>query len=661
MVASSDGSGWIERSELRIASVAAAYRSAALTPTRLVDEVIPALAASDPLAIWIHRVPADALRAAARDLEQRAIPRGPLWGIPFAVKDNIDVAGVPTTAACPDYAYIPTTSAYVVERLLAAGALFVGKTNLDQFATGLVGVRSPHGAPPNPFHPAYVPGGSSSGSAAAVTRGLVSFALGTDTAGSGRVPAALTNTVGLKPSRGLLSTRGVVPACRSLDCVSIQALTVDDAVTVARVAAGYDRGDPYSRQIGTDPWLGSPPPAFRFGIPDRAAEPLGDDETCAAFARAVATLRRLGGTPVAIDFAPLFAAARLLYDGPWVAERLAGLEHFVARRPDALLPVIREILAGGAGLRATQSFAGLHELAVHRREADELFAGIDLLIVPTVPVVPTLADVAAHPIAANARLGRYTNFVNLLDLAALAIPNGFRRDGLSTGITLIAPACRDGRLAALGAGFHRTIGGTLGATPWPVPPPVARSEPPAPATVGSIGSLCSVDAAGPPGLSADEHTIAVVGAHLSGQPLNSQLTTRGGRLLASAHTAPTYRLHALADTRPAKPGLVRAADGGARIELELWAMPRTEIGSLLAVVPPPLCFGSIDLDDGSRVTGFLCEAHAVVGARDITAFGGWRAYLDSLTVAEAAAPHAHVSTDADPPARDGANLRPSSS
>jgi allophanate hydrolase len=441
--------------------------------------------------------------------------------------------------------------------------------------------------------------------------------------------------VGLKPSRGLLSTRGVVPACRSLDCVSIQALTVDDAVTVARVAAGYDPGDPYSRPTGADPWRDPPsPPTFRFGVPDAAAEPLGDDETCAAFARAVAVLRRLGGTPVPVDFAPLFAAARLLYEGPWVAERLAGLEPFVAQRPEALLPVIREILAGGAGLRATQTFAGLHELAVHRRAADELFAAIDTLVVPTVPVVPTLADVAAHPIAANARLGRYTNFVNLLDLAALAVPNGFRRDGLSTGITFIAPACHDGQLAALGARFHRTIGGTLGATPWTVPPQ-ARS-PARPSTDERSG---------------DEHAIAVVGAHLSGQPLNSQLTTRGARLLATAHTAPTYRLYALADTRPAKPGLVRAADGGARIELELWALPRTEIGSLLALVPPPLCFGSIELDDGSRVTGFLCEAHAALGARDITAFGGWRAYRRSLAVADEVAPHAPVGADADPPAR----------
>jgi allophanate hydrolase len=594
------------RSELHLTGLRASYRSGALTPARLVDELAPVLDVSDSLAIWIHRVPTDALRAAARALER--CERGPLWGVPFAVKDNIDVAGVPTTAACPAFSYVPTSSATVVERLIVAGALFVGKTNLDQFATGLVGVRSPYGAPPNPFAPACVPGGSSSGSAAAVARGLVSFALGTDTAGSARVPAALTNTVGLKPSRGLLSLRGVVPACRSIDCVSVQALTVEDAVAVARVAAGYDADDPYSRREGARvTWREEMPrPRFRFGIPDASAQPLGDRDTEAAFARAVAMLRDLGGTPVPVDFAPLFAAARLLYEGPWVAERLAALETFVARNASQLLPVTRDILLGAAQLRATDAFAGLHELAVCRRAADEIWAASDVLVVPTVPEVPTLADVAASPIAANARLGRYTNFVNLLDLAALAVPNGFRSDGSSTGITLIAPWGHDGQLAVLGSAFHRAIGGSLGATPWKLP------TSPSAASTGD-----------------DEHAIAVVGAHLSGQPLNVQLVTHGARLVATTRTSASYKLYALAGTTPAKPGLIRVAEGGAAIELEVWAMPRTEIGAFLALVPAPLCLGSIVLESGESVTGFLCEPHAIASARDITELGGWRAYLRS--------------------------------
>jgi allophanate hydrolase len=605
MTASRD---WLGRTELHLEGLGAAYRSGAITPAALVDELAPALEASDRLAIWIHRTSLDDLRRAALALE-RGAARGPLWGVPFAVKDNIDVAGVPTTAACPSYGYVPASSAAVVERLIAAGALLVGKTNLDQFATGLVGVRSPHGAPPNPFGAAYVPGGSSSGSAAAVARGLVSFALGTDTAGSGRVPAALSNTVGLKPSPGVLSTRGVVPACRSLDCVSIHALTVGDAARVAGIAAGHDRADPFSRP-GADrvSWRDEPAPAaFRFGVP--ADGPLGDRETDAAFARAVAGLERLGGTSVAVDFAPLSAAARLLYDGPWVAERLCGLERFITEAPGSVLPVIRDILLGAAGLRATQAFAGLHELARCRREAEAMWASADVLVVPTVPDVPTLAEVAAQPIAANARLGRYTNFVNLLDLAALAVPNGFRGDGLSTGITLIGPWGHDARIAALGAAFHRAAGGALGATPWRLPASTAapRREP-----------------------SADELAIAVVGAHLSGQPLNHQLTARRARLLGAARTAPSYRLHALAGAAPARPGLVRVGAGGAPIELEVWAMPRAEVGAFLAVIPPPLCLGAIELDTGERVTGFLCEAHALAGARDITQHGGWRAYLRSV-------------------------------
>jgi len=409
----------------------------------------------------------------------------------------------------------------------------------------------------------------------------------------------------------------VVPACRSLDCVSVFARSADDARTVFATAHGVTDGDPYGRAwqplLGADGLRAQParPLAqLRFGTP-RAdqLEFFGDESYRTAWGAALERLRATGARVVEIDFAPFLAAARLLYDGPWVAERLCELERFVTEAPGALLPVIRDILLGAAGLRATDAFAGLHELARCRRDAEAIWASVDVLVVPTVPDVPTLAEVAAHPIAANARLGRYTHFVNLLDLAALAVPNGFRGDGLSTGITLIGPWGHDARLAGIGAAFHRAAGGTLGATPWRLP-----EDPPAPRTAPS----------------ADELAIAVVGAHLSGQPLNPQLTARRARLLGSARTAPAYRLHALAGAAPARPGLVRVAAGGARIELEIWAMPRTEVGAFVAVIPPPLCLGAIELDTGERVTGFLCEAHALPGARDITEHGGWRAYLRSV-------------------------------
>ena len=586
--------------KLEIAALARAYDEGTLTPSEVAATI--AARAEDPAGegIWICREPTDRLVAAARELERRAPERAalPLYGIPFAVQDNIDVAGVPTTAACPALAYTPERSAPVVERLLRAGALFVGKTNMDQLATGLVGVRSPFGIPRNPFDARYPVGGSSAGSAAAVARGLCSFALGTDTAGSGRVPAALTGIVGLKPSRGLLSTRGVVPACRSLDCVSVFAQGCADAAAVAEVARGYDPEDPASRPVAdTLSWAAgaAAPATFRFGVPeDRELEFFGDGEAARLFGKAVARLESMGGKRVTVPFAPLREAAGLLYDGPWVAERLAPFEELLEKNPQALLPVIREILGAGRRYRGTDVFRARHRLEELQQVMRGFWRDVDLIFLPTTPTVYTIAVIQADPIRLNARLGIYTNFANLLDMCGVAVPGRKRADGLPSGVSLLGPRESDPLLAALGARFH---------------------------SGASVLPLTRANAA--------EIELAVVGAHLSGQPLNHQLTDLGARLVRATTTAPVYRLFALAETSPPKPGLVRVSEGGAAIEIEVWALPRGAFGSFFANVRPPLCIGTIETAEGAPVAGFLCESHAVSGAADITSFGGWRAYRNS--------------------------------
>ena len=597
---------------LDLASLRRAYDGGATTPSAVVEIVLAKIAADGTEGIWIHRREADELRAEARALESAdRSDRGALYGVPFAVKDNIDVEGVPTTAACPEYAYTPKASSPVVQRLRTAGALFVGKTNLDQFATGLAGVRSPYGIPPNPFDRRYVSGGSSSGSAAAVVRGLVAFALGTDTAGSGRIPATLNNLVGLKPSRGLLSTRGVVPACRSLDCVSVLAFTCDDARRVASVAAGFDGDDAFSRHSPNRfaARAGLPRGGFRLGTPCERDLSLGDDETRRQYDRALGRIREMGGVLEEVDMTPFFEAGRLLYDGPWIAERFANLEDFVRSHPDALLPVLRSILIGGEAPRAADAFRGYHRLKGLRRAVEPLWKRVAALVLPGVPSLLRIDEVAADPIEANARLGRHATFVNLLDLAAVAVPSGMRDDGLPAGVAFVGPWGSDASLLALADEFHARTGGTLGASGWPMPAPADQtSEPPE-------GFL----------------HLAVVGAHLSGQPLNHQLTERGGFLVRSVRTARSYRLYALPGTQPPKPGLVRVEDGaGASIELEVWALPTDTLGSFLGGIGSPLCLGTIELQDGGRVHGFLCEGWTLAGARDISSFGGWRSYLAGL-------------------------------
>ena len=585
---------------------------AATTPTETIEDVLGRIERRGDDGVWISLAPRDTLLAAARAVEERrrAGEKLPLYGVPFAVKDNIDVAGLPTTAACPAFAYTPKEDAAVVARLVRAGALPVGKTNMDQFATGLVGVRSPYGVPRNPFDARMIPGGSSSGSAVAVAAGLVSFALGTDTAGSGRVPAAYNNIVGVKPSPGLLSASGVVPACRSLDCVSVFALTTTDASGIAEIARGYDETDPYSRPEADDVsvGIGATPARFRFAVP--APEHLtfcGDVTSARAFAAAVERLRTLGGEPVAIDFAPFSETAALLYEGPFVAERLEAAGDLFARDPAALLPPIRDILAGATRRDASSVFAALRRRQVLRRRALAALAGLDCLVVPTAPTIYSIDAVLADPIRLNATLGAYVNFVNLLDLAAVAVPAGFRADGLPFGITFIGRWGEDGRLAGFADRFERATSERLGATS-------ARHP--------DVAPLVSAPATWP--------RVAVVGAHLSGEPLNHQLTGPGGLLVRACRTAPRYKLYALPNTTPAKPGMLRSASGVA-IEVEVWALPPRAFGELVARVPAPLCIGVVELEDGTRVSGFLCEPHALVGAREISSFGGWRAFRQNST------------------------------
>ena len=592
---------------LDFAALRDAYRAGSLSPVSIVDLVAARIGARGDDGVWISRFPDDALRAEAAALERRAATEGldamPLYGLPFAVKDNIDVAGLPTTCACPEFAHEPTRSAPVVERLRRAGAICIGKTNLDQFATGLVGVRSPYGVPRNPFDPAYIPGGSSSGSAVAVATGLVAFALGTDTAGSGRVPASFNNIVGLKPTRGLISASGVVPACRSLDCVSIFTLTVADAASVLDVARGVDSADSRSRP---------PPPGFRaigrlperftFGVVGRGDLEFFDNaDGPVLYAAAIDRLTALGGEAVTIGYAPFLEAAKLVYCGPWLAERHSAIAAAMGDRWDVLHPTVRGIVAGAGAISGADAYAGLDRRAALRQETQKVWRQIDLLVLPTTGTIYRIGEVEKAPVTLNENLGRYTNFCNLLDLSALAVPAGFRGDGLPCGVTLFAPAFHDPLLAAIGSAMQAAAGLPLGATGQSYP------TAPFPATWGAYPFL----------------PILVLGAHLSGQPLNPELVALGARLRRTVRTAPEYRLYALPDGK--RPGLVRRASGGEAIEGEVWDVPAEAVSALLATIAPPLGLGAVTLEGGSVVTGFLCEAHAVETARDITHFGGWRA------------------------------------
>jgi allophanate hydrolase len=574
------------------------YRRGTLKPSDAIASVYERVGAEPLQPVWIRVVDRETALARARRLESG--PRNvalPLYGIPFAVKDNIDVAGIPTTAACPEFAYTPERHATAVQRLLDAGAILIGKTNMDQFATGLVGTRSPYGACSSVFSERHISGGSSSGSAVAVAKGLVGFSLGTDTAGSGRVPAAFNNLVGMKPTPGAISTAGVVPACRSLDCVSIFARTAAEARVVWEVLCAGDEADPYSRQpdTGSDsaPWTAAQ--SFRFGYPrPEQLEFFGDQQNPKLYESALERLQSLGGEPVEIDFEPFRKAAQLLYCGPWVAERFAAVGRFIQDHPNAVHPVVGRIINGGKELRATDAFEGMYQLRALRHRACAELERADFLALPTAPTVYTVAEVVKNPVELNSNLGYYTNFVNLLDLAAVAVPAGFRRDGMPFGVTFAGRAWSDAALLALA---QRYLG-----------------EP-------------AEEAATAPGCV----EVAVVGAHLSGMPLNRELTCRRARLLRACRTAPHYRLYALPNTTPPKPGLrFDPAYHGRGIEVEVWAVSEREFGSFVAGIPAPLGIGTVTLDDGSQVKCFICEGYALNGAREITEFGGWRNFLQSL-------------------------------
>ncbi len=586
-----------------LASLRARYAEG-LDPVAVVELVYARIGAAGDPGIFISLLPLETARAMARALGPFD-PSKPLWGAPFAIKDNIDLAGLPTTAACPAFAHAPAESAACVQALVDAGALPIGKTNLDQFATGLVGVRSPYPPPKNAFDPAIVPGGSSSGSGVAVARGLVSFALGTDTAGSGRVPAALNNVVGLKPSLGAVSIRGVVPACKSLDCVSIFACCVADAWDVLRAMAVEDGRDPFQRPLSFAD-VGAAPPALKLGVP--RAEDLeffGDDNAAAAWRAALAVLKDMGAAFVEVDMRPLLAAAKLLYDGPWVAERHAALRAFLATNAADVLPVTRGIIEEAKRYSATDAFDAAYEMRGIAQYARAIERTYDMLVVPSIPGAPTVADLERDPLTPNARLGRWTNFVNLLDMSALAVPGPFRPDGFPAGVTLIGPRGADARLAAVGDVFHARSGVGMGK---------GRLAPP---------SL-------PPGSTtpADWIELVVVGAHLSGMALNRELTELGAQFARAVKTEPCYRFHALAGGPPKRPGLIRCAAGeGVAIETEVWSLSPAAFGRFVAGIPAPLGIGVIALADGTRPKGFLAEPEGLVGARDIGALGGWRAFI----------------------------------
>jgi allophanate hydrolase len=593
---------------LRIDELLAGYRQARFTPAEVMEEVLARMEAGRARAAWITRLSREEVLGHVRALQGRSAEELPLYGVPFAIKDNIDLAGVPTTCACADYAYVAKASAPVVRRLMDAGAIPVGKTNLDQFATGLVGTRSPYGACANAFDAQYIAGGSSSGSAVAVAVGEVSFALGTDTAGSGRVPAALNNLVGVKPSRGLLSTRGVVPACRTLDCVSIFALNTPDAARVLGLTRGFDAEDAYSRaHVPSQRWLQHPARSgLRFGVPKADhLEFFGDTGYARCFEQALARLGALGGVAVELDFSGFLEAGRLLYEGPWIAERYAAIGPFLERSPGSLYPLTREIIAGGVTPRAVDAFRAQYRLHELRREVEGLWNEIDLLVTPTVGTIYRRDEIEAQPLRLNAELGRYTTFANLLDLAVVALPSGFRDDGLPFGVSFAGPAGSDDALLRWADRFQRAADLPLGAFAQPVASAAPELDTPAEGWI----------------------SVAVCGAHMEGLPLNAQLTSRGAVLLRRTRTAPRYRLYALPGGPPRRPGLVRTLERGVAIEVEVWDVPADHFGSFVAGIPAPLGIGRIELEDQSAVSGFLCESYATAQALDISELGSWRRYL----------------------------------
>ncbi|SAK66847.1 amidase [Caballeronia temeraria] len=592
--------------DLRLPALRAAYREGRATPRALIGTLRERAAMLNPdYRLFIHLLSDEEIEPYFAALDEQDIDALPLYGVPFAIKDNIDLAGVPTTAACPAFAYMPGRSATLVAQLIALGAVPIGKTNLDQFATGLNGTRSPYGKCRNSVLANYPSGGSSAGSSLAVALGVASFALGTDTAGSGRVPAALNNLVGTKGTKGLLSTAGVVPACRTLDCVTYFTATAREASELLALTARHDPADAYSR--ANPQWNDAAAfgkiARFRFGVP-RQLEFAGCDESPALFANARAALEAIGGEAVDIDFAPFIEAARLLYEGPWVAERYSVTDVLLETQPGAVLPVIRDVLAKAPGASAVDAFRAQYRLQTSKQRCDAVLAELDCVLTPSIPRAVTLDELERDPIGANSLLGHYTNFMNLLDYAAVATPAGFMANGLPWGVTLFGRAFTDQYLLSVADALHRKLAVPLAGH--------ARHDTDAPAHAARD----------------DRMKLVVCGAHLAGLPLNGQLTTRGARLVEATVSAPRYRLVALAGGAIARPGMTRDEANGAAIAIEVWDLPSAEVGSFLAGIPAPLALGKVELADGRWETGFVCEAHALEGAVDITRYGGWRAWLD---------------------------------
>jgi allophanate hydrolase len=546
--------------------------------------------------VWIARVSRDDVLAYAARVDERIAAGAhlPLAGVPFAVKDNIDLLGLPTTAGCPDFAYLPEHSAFAVERLIQAGAIPIGKTNLDQFATGLNGTRSPHGAPHCVFNRHFISGGSSSGSSVAVAAGLVAFSLGTDTAGSGRVPAAFNNLIGFKPTKGRWSTSGLVPACRSLDCITSFTHTLDDAALVDSVIAGFDISDDFSRTLQD-----VARPVRRIGVPlPHQRLFAGDLQSAQLYEAALNTLERTGATLVEIDIGFLSETAQLLYGGPWVAERTAALKSLLSSNPTAIDPTVRSIAEAGFSISAVELFEGEYRLRGLSRLADKMWEEVDVLALPTAPTCYRISEMRAEPIRLNSLLGLYTNFVNLLDMSAVALPAGFRENGTGFGITLIGPAHTDLALLEAGQAY-------LGRARLSSPPALDFGD------------------------KMETVKLAVVGAHLEGMPLHWQLTSRNARFVGKGTTADNYRLYAIAGSVPPKPALVHSSNGAA-IAVEIYELDMVDFGSFVVDVPAPLAIGTVTLSDGTSVKGFVAEPRAIEGAEDITSLGGWRAFIAQI-------------------------------
>jgi allophanate hydrolase len=590
-----------------------AYRSGELNVQTFLAEKLQQ-AKSDDSNVWLATISETQLQQLLALLSTKSIDELPLYGVPFAIKDNIDLSLLPTTAGCEAYRYQPEQSAQVVTLLMAAGAIPLGKTNLDQFATGLVGVRSTWGAVNNSVNPDYISGGSSSGSAVAVAKGQVSFALGTDTAGSGRVPAALNNIVGLKATKGLLSCTGVVPACKSLDCVTLFANSVDELNQLLDISAKLDKEDCYSRANSTVNSIEFYQPqdslkGFKIGLPSKEQLAFfGDSSAQVLFDENIELLKQAGAEIISINFQPFLDAAKLLYEGPWVAERYAAIEDFFSKDPKQCLPVIEKIIGGAKNHSAVSAFKAMYRLQAYKVQCDAILAQLDCVVTPTTGTTYTIAQVEADPIQLNSNLGYYTNFMNLLDYAAIALPAGFLASGLPFGITLFGPAFSDRLLLSAGAQLQQINGFNLGATKQALPALVIE----------------------------DHHTetsaidLAVCGAHLSGFPLNSQLIERGGRLIKTCNTSSDYRLYALAGGPPFRPGLIRVSDcsvQGVAIEVEVWRLPAHTLGSFLQGIAHPLGLGKVELEDGSWVNSFICEGYAIADAQDISEFSGWRDYI----------------------------------